>query len=100
MKFLAAFFSIAALVSGAGLYLMCQPYLGSVLACYAVAVVVAPLALAGFYRLHDMDHKRWGQEKRSHKTTGLGRGIFCRSIYHEKYTGIPQVVFYKLPVFV
>lgn len=48
------FFSAASLLLGAGLYLLCRPYLGSVLACYVVAVAVAPLALAGFYHLHDM----------------------------------------------
>ena len=52
------FFSAASLLLGAGLYLLCRPYLGSVLACYVVAVAVAPLALAGFYHLHDMDFWR------------------------------------------
>jgi len=48
------FFSVTALVVGVGLYLLCLPYLGSVFACYVTALVVAPLALTGFYRLHDM----------------------------------------------
>jgi len=48
------FFSIASLGAGAGMYLLCRPYLGSILSCYVTALVVAPLALAGFYRLHDM----------------------------------------------